>query len=101
MGIMDILGIASIPALVVSGVVSRQINKLGEHIDEKEAARKRRDCLLVKGVLASLGLAKTQAKELQDKGKLNGDTTDAMKYAMEVGHDIENFFLEQGTENLQ
>lgn len=99
--IITALGISSIPALVVSGIVSRQINKLGQHIDKKEAARNRRDYLMVKGNLASIGLSKAMAKELSTLGKTNGETAKAMEYATEVEHKIEDFFVEQGTENLQ
>ena len=100
MDLISILGIASIPPLIVSGIISLQINRLGKHIDKKEAARNKRDYLMVKGNLASIGLSKAMAKELSTYGKTNGETSKAMAYATDVEHKIEDFFVEQGTENL-
>ena len=86
MDILQFLGIASIPSLIVTAFVSFQINRLGKHIDTKEESRAERDYLVVKGVLASIGLAKAQAKELQTSGKTNGETAKALDYATDIEH---------------
>lgn len=101
MEILEYIGIASIPALIIAGFVSLQINRLGKHIDTKEEARAEKDYLVVKGVLASIGLAKAQAKELQTSGKTNGETAKALDYATNIEHEIENFYYKTGTDYLK
>lgn len=70
-------------------------------MDEKERARAERDFLVVKGVMASIGLGEAQAKELQKEGKVNGNTSSALDYATEIKHKIEDFYTHQGVENLK
>ena len=70
-------------------------------MDEKEHARAERDFLVVKGVMASIGLGEAQAKELQKEGKVNGNTSSALDYATEIKHKIEDFYTQQGINNLK
>ena len=97
----DILGIASLPALCLTAFISWQFRSLEKRMDEKERARAERDYLVVKGVIASIGLGEAQAKELIKDGKVNGNTSNALSYATEVKHKIEDFYTQQGVENLK
>ena len=98
---VEILGIASVPVLCLTAFINWQFRTLEKRIDEKEHARAERDFLVVKGVMASIGLGEAQAKELQKEGKVNGNTSSALDYATEIKHKIEDFYTHQGVENLK
>ena len=100
-GLIDILGIASIPSACLTAFLNWRLKKLESKIDDKEKARAERDYLLVKGTLASINLGEAQAKELQKDGKVNGNTSSALEYAIDVKHKIEDFYTHQGVNNLK
>ena len=99
--IIDILGIASIPSSCLMLFINWRLKKLEESFDKKEQARAERDFLLVKGVLASIGLGEAQARELIKDGKVNGNTSKSLEYATDVKHKIEDFYTHHGVENLK
>ena len=98
---IEILGIASVPVLCLTAFINWQFRTLEKRIDEKEQARAERDYLVVKGVIASIGLGEAQAKELQKDGKVNGNTSSALEYATGIKHKIEDFYTQQGVNNLK
>lgn len=98
---LEILGIASIPCLCVSALIGLLFRRLEKKIDEKETARAEREYLLVKGTVAGISLGEAQARELQKDGKVNGRTDEALKYATEAKHKIEDFYTHQGVNHLQ
>ena len=98
---VEILGIASVPVLCLTAFINWQFRALEKRIDEKEQARADRDYLVVKGVMASIGLGEAQARELQKDGKVNGNTSSALEYATDVKHKIEDFYTHQGVNNLK
>ena len=98
---IEILGIASAPVICLTAFINWQFRKLEKRMDEKEHSKADRDYLVVKGVLASIGLGEAQAKELQKDGKVNGNTASALEYATEVKHKIEDFYTQQGVNNLK
>ena len=98
---IEILGIASVPVLCLTAFINWQFRRLEKRIDEKEQARAERDYLVVKGVIASIGLGEAQARELQKDGKVNGNTSSALEYATEIKHKIEDFYTQQGVNNLK
>ena len=98
---VEILGIASVPVLCLTAFINWQVRTLENRIDEKEQARSERDYLVVKGVMASIGLGEAQARELQKDGKVNGNTSSALEYATEIKHKIEDFYTQQGVKNLK
>lgn len=98
---IEILGISAIPATALAAVVTRQIAKIGKKIDKREEAREKRDFLKLKGVLAAINLSKTQIKETTILGHTNGDTEQALKYAIKIEKEIEDFYMQQGVQNLQ
>ena len=98
---VEILGIASVPVLCLTAFINWQFRTLEKRIDEKEHARSERDYLVVKGVIASIGLGEAQARELQKDGKVNGNTSIALEYATEIKHKIEDFYTQQGVNNLK
>ena len=98
---IEILGIASVPVLCLTAFINWQFRTLEKRIDEKEQARAERDYLVVKGVIASIGLGEAQAKELQKDGKVNGNTSSALEYAISIKHKIEDFYTQQGVNNLK
>ena len=99
--LIDILGIASIPSAFLMSFLNWRLKKLESKIDEKESVRLERDYLLVKGTLASISLGEAQAKELIKDGKVNGNTSSALEYATDVKHKIEDFYTQQGVNNLK
>ena len=98
---IEILGIASAPVICLTAFINLKFRNLEKRMDEKEHARAERDFLVVKGVMASIGLGEAQAKELQKEGKVNGNTSSALEYATEIKHKIEDFYTHQGVENLK
>lgn len=101
MGWTDVLGLASLPSLCVTLIIGIMFRRLEKKMDEKEAARAEREYLLVKGTIAGIGLGEAQARELKKDGKVNGRTEDALKYATEAKHKIEDFYTHQGVNHLQ
>lgn len=99
--LLDVLGVAGIPSTILMFFVNWRLKKLESKIDEKEKLRAERDYLLVKGTLASISLGEAQAKELQKEGKVNGNTSNALEYATDIKHKIEDFYTHQGVENLK
>ena len=98
---IEILGIASVPVLCLTAFINWQFRTLEKRIDEKEQARAERDYLVVKGVIASIELGEAQAKELKKDGKVNGNTSSALEYATGIKHKIEDFYTQQGVNNLK
>ena len=99
--LLNILGVASVPSTCLMFFLNWRLRRLETKIDEKEKLRAERDYLLVKGTLASISLGEAQAKELKKDGKVNGNTSNALEYATEVKHKIEDFYTHQGVENLK
>ena len=100
MDCMEILGIASLPVLCLTAFINWQFRTLEKRMDEKERARSERDYLVVKGVISSIGLGEAQARELQKDGKVNGNTSNALEHATEIRNKIEDFYTQQGVNNL-
>ncbi len=100
MDCIEILGIASVPVLCLTAFINWQFRKLEKRMDEKERARSERDYLVVKGVISSIGLGEAQARELQKDGKVNGNTSNALEHATEIRNKIEDFYTQQGVNNL-
>ena len=98
---IEILGVASAPVICLTAFINWRFRSLEKRMDEKEHARAERDYLVVKGVMASIGLGEAQAKELQKDGKVNGNTSSALEYAIDVKHKIEDFYTHQGVNNLK
>lgn len=97
----EVLGIASVPTLIISGLIGVLFHRLEKKIDEKEEARSKREFLQVKGILSGISLSEAMAQELQKDGKTNGRTADALKYAIDRKHEIEDFYTRQGVNHLQ
>lgn len=100
MDCIEILGIASVPVLCLTAFINWQFRSLEKRMDEKERARSERDYLVVKGVISSIGLGEAQARELQKDGKVNGNTSNALEHATEIRNKIEDFYTQQGVNNL-
>lgn len=100
MDCIEILGIASLPVLCLTAFINWQFRTLEKRMDEKERARSERDYLVVKGVISSIGLGEAQARELQKDGKVNGNTSNALEHATEIRNKIEDFYTQQGVNNL-
>lgn len=100
----EILGIASIPTAIIGAmigaVIKTMFNKLIKNMDDKEEKRSDREFFICKGVIAAIEVATTQAKELQEKGHVNGNTQQACDYATDVKHDIEDFYIRAGSQSL-
>ena len=101
MDFMEILSITSVPVICLTAFINWKFRSLEKRIDEKEQARAERDYLVVKGVMASIGLGEAQARELQKDGKVNGNTSSALEYATGIKHKIEDFYTQQGVNNLK
>ena len=101
MDFMEILSITSVPVICLTAFSNWKFRSLEKRIDEKEQARAERDYLVVKGVMASIGLGEAQARELQKDGKVNGNTSSALEYATGIKHKIEDFYTQQGVNNLK
>lgn len=97
---IEILGLTTIPTAIIGAIIKIMFDKLIKNMDDKEESRSKRDFLVCKGVIAAIELGTTQAKELQEKGHINGNTQQAYDYAMEVKHDIEDFYTLAGSQSL-
>ena len=89
-----------VPGAMISTAVGIMFKRFEKRIDKRDEARSKRDFLLCKGTIAAIELGTTQAKELQEKGHINGNTQQAYDYAMEVKHNIEDFYARAGSQSL-
>lgn len=82
---------STITGLIVGWFVKRQ--------NERDKAREEINILLIQGVGASISLGEANAIALRD-GKTNGETKEALKYAMNTKHNISNFLTKQGVKHI-
>lgn len=82
---------STISSLVIGWFVKRQ--------SDRDKAREQINILLVQGVGASISLGEAVAIALRD-GKTNGETKEALKYAMDAKHNITNFLTAQGVKHI-
>lgn len=92
--------VSGITGAIISGVIGLLFKNFEKKMDKKEESRSKRDFLICKGTIAAIELGLTQAKELQEKGHVNGNTQQAYDYAMDVKHNIEDFYTEAGSQSL-
>ena len=85
---------------MISTAVGIMFKRFEKRMDTRDEARSERDFLLCKGTIAAIELGTTQVKELQEKGHINGNTQQAYDYAMEVKHNIEDFYARAGSQSL-
>ncbi len=82
---------SSITGLVIGWFMKRQ--------SDRDKARAEINILLIQGVGASISLGEANAIALRD-GKTNGETKEALDYAMKAKHNITNFMTKQGVKNI-
>ena len=90
-----IIAMMGIPTAITALLVRR----LERRQEERDAAQKQKDVLVIKAINASLALGEATAIALKN-GKTNGETTAALEYSKDVKHDLKNFLVEQGVEHL-
>lgn len=86
---------AGIPSTISSLVIGWFVKKQ----NDRDKAREQINILLVQGVGASVSLGEAVAIALRD-GKTNGETKEALKYAMDAKHNITNFLTAQGVKHI-
>ncbi len=82
---------STVTGLLVGWFVKRQ--------NDRDKAREEINVLLIQGVGASISLGEATAIALRD-GKTNGETKDALKYAMDAKHNITNFLNRKAVEHI-
>lgn len=82
---------STITGIVVGWFVKRQ--------NDRDKSREEINILLIQGVGASISLGEATAIALRD-GKTNGETKEALKYAMDSKHSITNFLTRKGVEHI-
>lgn len=82
---------STITGILVGWLVKRQ--------NDRDKAREEINVLLIQGVGASISLGEATAIALRD-GKTNGETKEALKYAMDAKHNITNFLTRKGVEHI-
>lgn len=92
--------VSGLTGAIISSSIALMFKRFEKRMDKKEESRSDRDFLICKGTIAAIELGTTQAKELQEKGHINGNTQKALDYAMEVKHDIEDFYTRAGSQSL-
>jgi hypothetical protein len=93
--IWAILLAAGIPSSITGLVITRFIKRQ----DNRDKAREEINVLLVQGIGASISLGEANAIAIRD-GKTNGETKEALKYAMDAKHNITNFLTKQGVKQI-
>ncbi len=93
--LLELICLLGIPSLLTS-ILFRRWDKRQEN---REAAQKNKDILVIKAVNASIALGEAAAVAIRDH-KSNGETIAALEYSKDVKHDLKNFLVEQGVENL-
>lgn len=102
--VLKTLLMSTVPTVAVSAIVTytvnNQLKKIKDDIDKRDDARAEEKLLTVKGTVASIELGAATAKELFDKGHIDNNTSEALKYALDVKHDIEDFYTQKGVEQM-
>ena len=93
--LLELICMLGIPSLL-TGILLRRWEK---RLEKRETAQKNKDILVIKAVNASIALGEATAIAIRDQ-KSNGETLAALEYTKDVKHDLKNFLVEQGVENL-
>ena len=98
---MITINIAYIIAMmgIPTAITALLVRRLERRQEERDAAQKKKDVLMIKAINASLALGEATAHAIKN-GKTNGETTAALEYSKDVKHDLKNFLVEQGVEHL-
>lgn len=100
-GLLVLMGVPSAITAFCFWLLQRSLTKRDVVRDKQEAARKKNELLVIKGVGAAIALGEATAKSVKRLDpKCNGDMKDALEYAQKVKHEQKNFLHEQGIENL-
>ena len=99
-----LLALMSIPSAVTGfcfWLLKKSITKRDATRDKQEAARKKNELLVIKGVGAAIALGEATAKSVQRLDpNCNGEMKGALEYAQKVKHEQKDFLHQQGIENL-
>lgn len=102
--ITGLLALMSIPSAFTGlcfWMVQRKITRRDAARERQDAARKKNEFLVIKGVTAAIALGEATALSVQRLDlKCNGEMAKALEYARKVKHEQKDFLNEQGIENL-
>ena len=95
----DIVLACGIPSTIVGGFISYRINKFVKRQESRDKAREEINILMIQGVDAAIGLSEAVATA-QKNGKCNGETENAMAYAVGIKHKIRDFLTKRSMESI-
>lgn len=102
---MDLLLAMGVPSAITGfcfWMVERNISKRQKEADNKEAARRMNELIVIEGVNAAIALGEATARAVQriPDANCNGDMREALAYAEKIKHKHKDFMTEQGVEAL-
>ena len=105
MDVTSIIIAMSIPSAITGfcfWMLERQMSRNEKERDEKDAARKQNEIIIIESVNAAIALGEATARAVQriPDANCNGDMHKALDYAAEVKHKHKDFITEQGIKAL-
>ena len=97
MTFVEMLGLATVPSLLVSLVVRHYFARFERKGDERAKARKEEQYLLMKKVDAIGSLAEATGRALKN-GHTNGEMTEALEYYSDQKHEMRDFLARQSVD---
>lgn len=79
--------------------LQRKIERREKVRDDREAAMKKNEILIVRSIGAAIALSEAAALALK-RGSCNGETEAALEYARQIKREQKDFLTAQGIENI-
>jgi len=91
-------GILGIPS-IVSGCMLIIFGRYSKRSEERDAAARRENILMMKSLNANGALAEATALAVINQ-KVNGEMDTALKYYTSIKHELRDFLIEQNAESI-
>ena len=96
---MEIIVTVILSMGIPSSLLAIFLSRFEKRMDEKDKAREECNVLVIQGVRAAISLGEASAIALRD-GKTNGETKEALDFAKESKHNINDFLVKQGVKSI-
>lgn len=93
------LGVPTILTGIFCYFAKKYITRKERKLHEQETLKMQSELLTLQCICASLALGEATAKAIKN-GKCNGEMSEALSYANETKHKLQNFIEEQGIRKI-
>lgn len=105
MNVQTLLIAMGVPSAITAfcfWLLEMTIKKRQKETDEKDAARRKNEVIIIESVNAAIALGEATARAVQHipDANCNGEMSAALKYATDIKHKHKDFITKQGIEAL-